>query len=90
MRRLSLAIYPILLSPVLSAQMENQHMRVNLDGYHYPPLAASAHIQGDVTFEVSAFGQSLRSGHRLLVQSAKDNLKTWSLPPLQSGTYVIN
>jgi len=65
-------------------------MRVNLDGYHYPPLAASAHIQGDVTFEVSAAGQGLVSGHPLLVRSAQDNLKTWSLPPLQSGKYLIN
>ncbi len=63
---------------------------MNLDDLRYPPLAASARIQGDVAIEVSAAGQQPISGHPLLARAVLANLGTWILPPLEGGKYQIN
>jgi hypothetical protein len=58
---------------------------VSIEGFRYPPIAAAARIQGDVTFEVSASGVKLMDGNPLLVSAAQTNLETWALPPPQHG-----
>ncbi len=52
----------------------------------YPPLARMTHIQGAVTLRVSTDGKRVsavdaENGHRLLVNAAKENLKTWQFEP---------
>jgi TonB family protein len=52
----------------------------------YPQLARQTRIQGVVTLRVSTDGKKIaavegESGPRLLVQAAKDNLKTWEFEP---------
>ncbi len=36
------------------AQQETPKIVVNVEGFRYPPIARSAHIQGDVIFQVAA------------------------------------
>jgi len=80
----------LLPSLVLIAQHENRNLKVNVEAFQYPPLAASAHIEGDVRFEVSLSGQRPVSGHPLLKLAAQSNLGTWNLPPLEDGKYVVD
>jgi hypothetical protein len=72
------------------AQSEEPKVVVNLDGLRYPPIAREARIQGSVVFQVSAKGRELvSSANPLLTPAAEDNLKTWILPPLAAGNYLI-
>lgn len=77
-----------LLSVGLAAQAQ-QEMKVEVSTFHYPTLAASARIRGDVIFEVSGTERKLVSGHPLLAPAAGENLATWALPLLDDGKYVI-
>jgi hypothetical protein len=89
MRLTRLMVGLLLLGSVVFAQQEKPELRVNLDNLRYPPLAASAAIQGDVAIEVSGTGQKLVNGHPLLAQAARSNLEAWTLPPLEDGKYEI-
>jgi hypothetical protein len=72
------------------AQSEEPKIVVNLDGFRYPPIAIQARIQGTVVFRVSANGRELvSSAESLLTPAAEGNLKTWVLPPLTTGSYVV-
>jgi hypothetical protein len=71
------------------AQQEDPKITVNVEDFRYPPIARSARIQGDVTFEVSASGVKLVDGNRILATAAQANLETWTLPPPQHGTYPV-
>ncbi len=72
------------------AQGEEQKIVVNLEGLRYPPLARQARIQGNVVFRVSASGRELVSSAKpLLTPAAEDNFKTWMLPPLATGNYLV-
>jgi hypothetical protein len=90
MRQTGLMIFPILLGSVVLAQQESQGIKVNIENFRYPALAASVRIQGDVIFEVSASGHRLVSGHPLLAPAAERNLGTWTLPPIEDGKYTIH
>jgi len=72
-----------------AAQQDSPQIKVNLENFRYPTLAASARIQGDVVFAVSANEQEQLTGHPLLVAVALANLKTWTLPPLPTGRYLV-
>jgi len=73
------------------AQSEEPRLVVNLDGLRYPPIARQARIRGDVAFEVSALGRKLMSESSLLLsRPAQENLATWTLPPLETGRYLIS
>lgn len=71
------------------AQQEAPKITVNVEGIRYPPIAAAARIQGDVTFEVSASGVKLMDGNPLLAPAAQTNLETWAPPPPQHGKYQV-
>ena len=52
----------------------------------YPELTGQAHIEGTVSLRVSTDGTRIstfdkETGHRLLVEAAKENLKTWQFKP---------
>jgi hypothetical protein len=72
------------------AQTEETKVVVNLDGFRYPVIAKQAGIQGNVVFRVSRNRRELvSSANTLLKPAAEDNLKTWTLPPLAAGGYVV-
>jgi hypothetical protein len=54
----------------------------DLGKLYYPALARAARIQGTVKFTIEHGDIQLVSGHPILVQVAKDNLRTWA--PSQS------
>lgn len=58
----------------------------------YPPLAQQTRIQGMVTLRVSTDGKGVsaveaESGHRLLVDAATENVKTWQFAPHAPTTF---
>ena len=59
-------------------------MRAKVATVHYPPLAESARIQGDVRLEVNSGVVTLVSGHLLLAPLAIDNAKTLGSIPGQT------
>lgn len=65
-------------------------VEVEVEGFHYPPLAIGVKIQGDLTFEVSGSARKLVSGHPLLAQPAEANLATWTLPSPRDEKYIVN
>lgn len=70
------------------AQSEEPKIVVDLDGFRYPPIAKQAHIGGDVVLRLS--GQEVVSvGNPLLAPAARDNVRTWTLPPLRTGRYKV-
>jgi hypothetical protein len=72
------------------AQSEEPKIAVNLDGFRYPPIARQARIQGNVVIRVRASGRELiSSAYPFLTPAAEDNLKTWMLPPLATGNYLV-
>jgi hypothetical protein len=72
------------------AQSEEPKIVVNLGGLRYPPIAKQARIQGNVVFRVTASGRELASSaNPLLTPAAEDNLKTWTPPPLEDGSYLV-
>jgi hypothetical protein len=71
-----------------SAQQEAPKVEVNVEGFRYPPIAASARLQGDVLFEVSASGPKVvTAAHPVLTEAARK--KTWTLPPLEGAKYLV-
>ena len=59
-----------------------------------PPLARQTHIDGAVTLRVSTDGQHVSaveagSGHRLLVNAAKENVKTWQFEPHTPTSFEV-
>jgi hypothetical protein len=72
------------------AQQDAPKVVVNVEGFRYPPIAASARIEGDVVVEISASGQRLiASAHPILEDGATRNLATWAVPPVESGKYIV-
>jgi hypothetical protein len=72
------------------AQSDGPKVIVNLDGFRHPPIARQVRIQGDVVFKVSPKGGELiSSANPLLTPAAQDNLKTWTLPPVATGAYIV-
>jgi hypothetical protein len=72
------------------AQSEEPKIAVNLDGFRYPPIARQARIQGNVVLRVRAGRREIfSSANPLLTPVAEDNLKTWMLPPLATGNYLV-
>jgi hypothetical protein len=67
------------------AQREGD-LRAKVATVHYPPLAESARLQGDVRLEVNSGVVTLISGHPLLAPLAVDNAKT--LGSIQGQTKV--
>jgi Gram-negative bacterial TonB protein C-terminal len=60
----------------------------------YPPSAPFARIQGVVTLRVSTDGTRVvrfdaESGPYVLVQAAKDNIKTWEFQPHKPTTFEV-
>jgi hypothetical protein len=60
----------------------------------YPPFALAARIQGIVTLRVSTDGKHVvtfnsEKGHPLLLQAAKDNVKTWEFEPHRPMSFDV-
>ncbi len=71
-------------------QREAPKIVVNVEGFRYPRIASQARIAGDVPFEISSSGQKLvTAASPLLAEPARRNLETWTLPPLDSGKYLV-
>jgi hypothetical protein len=70
------------------AQQEEPKIKVNLEGFRYPPIARSGRIQGDVIFEVGTT-TLMTGGHPILVSAARANLETWASPPMDGSSYHV-
>jgi hypothetical protein len=70
------------------AQQEAPKIDVNVEGFRYPPIAATARIQGDVIFQVFSADVDLVTGNPILARAAQTNLQTWDLPPF-NGNYLV-
>lgn len=60
----------------------------------YPELARETHIQGIVILRVSTDGKRVsavdaENGHRLLVNAATENVKTWQFEPHSPTTFEV-
>jgi hypothetical protein len=60
----------------------------------YPPIARTAHIQGEVRVRVTTNGASVvdaqaETGPPLLYKSAEDNVRTWKFVPHIAGTFHV-
>jgi TonB family protein len=60
----------------------------------YPPIARTAHVQGEVRVKVTTNGESVtnaeaETGPPLLHKAAEDNVRTWKFIPHTPGTFHI-
>ena len=60
----------------------------------YPPIARTAHIQGEVLVKVITDGESVltaeaEAGNPLLRKSAEDNIRTWKFAAHVPGTFHV-
>jgi TonB family protein len=60
----------------------------------YPPIARTAHIQGEVRVRVTTDGESVtnaeaESGPPILHKAAEDNIRTWKFVPHTAGTFHV-
>lgn len=88
--RFRAVVFGLALAPGAFAQPDDPKIAVNLDGFRYPVIARMARIEGDVALEVSEAGSALLSSKNpLLTQAAQTNLKSWTLPRLEDGSYRV-
>jgi TonB family protein len=60
----------------------------------YPPIARTAHIEGEVRVRVTTDGESVtnaeaESGPPILHKAAEDNVRTWKFVPHTAGTFHV-
>ena len=60
----------------------------------YPPLARTAHIEGEVRVKLTTDGASVltaeaETGNPLLHRAAEDNARTWKFAPHAPGTFHV-
>jgi len=60
----------------------------------YPPIARTAHIEGEVIVKITTDGQSVltaeaETGNPLLRKTTEDNARTWKFVPHPAGTFRV-
>jgi hypothetical protein len=60
----------------------------------YPPIARTAHIEGEVSVKITTNGESVltaeaEAGSPLLRKAAEDNTRTWKFSPHAPGTFYV-
>jgi Gram-negative bacterial TonB protein C-terminal len=60
----------------------------------YPPIARTAHIEGEVVVKITTDGESVRTaeaetGNPLLRKPAEENARTWKFVPHAAGTFRV-
>jgi hypothetical protein len=60
----------------------------------YPPIARTAHIQGEVQVKITTNGESVtnaeaETGPPLFHKAAEDNVRTWKFLPHTAGTFHV-
>lgn len=60
----------------------------------YPPIARTAHVQGEVRVKFTTNGESVsdaeaETGPPLLHRAAEDNVRTWKFVPHAAGTFHV-
>ena len=100
MRRIPRAVLvlSVLLAAVVSASAQESPRPLPKVVQHsepmYPPIARTAHIEGNVRVELTTNGESVtsadaESGPPLLYKSALDNVRTWKFVPHKAGTFHV-
>jgi hypothetical protein len=80
---------PLLLAASAFAQIPGAEWHSNVAGMRYPPLAATAQVQGDVHLRFRSGTLSVLSGHPLLVEAAIQNTKMLGALPVGTDVDLV-